>query len=543
MFSASSEISGVTNHTGEPRIVGILSRIFGVAFSLRETSLKQPGAQPMLDALGSEALECGVSDFPGRNLSVEQHDFAQGSVVTLPDRGVLLAVRVAGEEQGQFATALIPSATPELISSCVSVAFELADAESCNIELSNQLESYASELSDSFEEVVWNRGLSQQLEQCEVTRRLPVVAESVIPALKELIQAEAVLLIETDQADRKTVLLQQWHGPHLVTEDECRSLIDTLRPVESGEPIVLNAKRTKALSHLPQVKSLIQVDLAKDLHHYGWLFAFNRTLNDSTRSENYRKLLGSDEFGTVEASLVQTAATMLSTHTRNVQLFEEKEGLMLDVIKSLVRSLEARDQYTCGHSDRVAVLSRLLAGEMGLPETELQEIYVTGLLHDIGKVGIPDQVLNKPDRLTDEEFTIIQRHPVIGYEILKNLRQFEFVLPGVRHHHEQMDGRGYPDGLVGEEIPLVARIMAVADAYDAMTSNRPYRNGMPFEKAESILQENRGPQWDPQVLDAFFRRRDDIREICSRHRIEAVMSGLEQRESVKTSSLVESAVT
>lgn len=529
MISTTSNSPDVVSHTGEPPVLESLARAFGVSFSLRDTTLTQSGEQQVLDALDSEALDQGIADLLDRIHSLQRNDFTHGSAVMLQDRGFLVAVRVAEEGQRQFATALIPGATPELISSCVSVAFDLADAESCNADLSRRLKLYASELSDSFEEVVWNRGLSQQLEQCEVTRSLPVVAESVIPALQELIQAEAVLLIETDPADSRRPIVQQWHGPSLLTIGECFSLIDTLQPVEPGEPIVLNANWTSALSDLPQINSLIQVGLVKDQHRYGWLFAFNRTGNDFRQPEDYRAILGSDEFGTVEASLVQTAATMLSTHTRNVQLFDEKEELMLDVIKSLVRSLEARDQYTCGHSDRVAVLSRLLASEMGLAEAELQEIYVTGLLHDIGKVGVPDQVLNKPDKLTDLEFATIKQHPVIGYEILKNLRQFEFVLPGVRHHHEQMDGRGYPDGLVGTEIPLVARIMAVADAYDAMTSNRPYRDGMPFEKAESILQENRGPQWDPQVLDAFFRRRDEIRAVCSCHRIESVMSGLESR--------------
>ncbi|MCA9240034.1 MAG: HD-GYP domain-containing protein, partial [Planctomycetales bacterium] len=135
------------------------------------------------------------------------------------------------------------------------------------------------------------------------------------------------------------------------------------------------------------------------------------------------------------------------------------------------------------------------------------------LLHDIGKVGISDDVLLKPGRLTDEEFDLIKQHPECGYKLLVRLAALGDLLPGVLHHHEAYDGQGYPHGLVGEDIPLTARILAVADAWDAMTSDRPYRPGMPWEKAMSILRDGAGGQWDARVVDAFFAIIEEVKEI------------------------------
>ena len=141
-------------------------------------------------------------------------------------------------------------------------------------------------------------------------------------------------------------------------------------------------------------------------------------------------------------------------------------------------------------------------------------MYIAGLLHDIGKVGIPDAVLSKPGKLTDEEFRIIQTHPATGVEILKHLEPLGYVLTAVLHHHESVNGGGYPHGLAGDAIPLFSRIIAVADAYDAMTSDRPYRGRMPAEQAEGILRAGAGKQWDTTVVDAFFAALEDIRFIC-----------------------------
>jgi HD-GYP domain-containing protein (c-di-GMP phosphodiesterase class II) len=206
-------------------------------------------------------------------------------------------------------------------------------------------------------------------------------------------------------------------------------------------------------------------------------------------------------------------ASILGTHQHNLELYRQHEDLLLSFVRSLVSTLDAKDAYTRGHSERVALVARRIGTYLGLPEEDLRNIYLSGLLHDIGKIGVDDQILRKPGQLTAEEFAQIKRHPVIGYNILAGLRNLQAVLPGVRHHHEAFSGTGYPDGLSGDEIPLMARILAVADSYDAMISDRPYRNGLKLERLEAILREGSGTQWDPRVVSAYFVIRDDVRAI------------------------------
>nr|WP_215191469.1 HD domain-containing phosphohydrolase [Exiguobacterium sp. s7] len=188
----------------------------------------------------------------------------------------------------------------------------------------------------------------------------------------------------------------------------------------------------------------------------------------------------------------------------------ENEQLLNSLFVLFAATLDARDSYTAGHSERVAAYSVELAQALQLPTGQIELLRKSALLHDIGKIGIRDDVLLKEGKLTDHEFAQIQEHPTIGIHILNQISlpaALQPILAGVRSHHERIDGTGYPDRLVGEEIPLFGRIMAIADAYDAMTSDRPYRDGMPVEKALSILESGRGTQWDPAFVDVFIRLR------------------------------------
>ncbi|WP_037285422.1 HD domain-containing phosphohydrolase [Saccharibacillus sacchari] len=191
------------------------------------------------------------------------------------------------------------------------------------------------------------------------------------------------------------------------------------------------------------------------------------------------------------------------------------EQLLQSYFSTLAAALDARDTYTAGHSQRVAEYSLLIGRGAGLGREELDLLNKSALLHDIGKIGVRDSVLLKDGRLTDEEFEQIKKHPALGEEILKQIEPVEMMaplLPGVRSHHERYDGRGYPDGLAGTDIPKLGRIIAVADAFDAMTSDRPYRSGMPLEKAISIISEGKGTQWDPYYaqifVDAFYQGKE-----------------------------------
>ncbi|WP_146599647.1 HD domain-containing phosphohydrolase [Novipirellula aureliae] len=211
-----------------------------------------------------------------------------------------------------------------------------------------------------------------------------------------------------------------------------------------------------------------------------------------------------DEFGTTEADLMRSTSMMLGIHLVNQRQYDEMQLMFEGTIQSLVSALDAKDAYTCGHSSRVAELAVRLAGRLGYDEESLQRIQMAGVLHDIGKIGVEDSVLRKPGKLTDDEFEQIKIHPVLGFEILKGIRPFRKILPAVRHHHESWDGSGYPDGLKGDAIPRDAQVLAVADAFDAMTSNRPYRDGMPIERVLKIFAEGRGTQWASDVVDELM---------------------------------------
>ncbi len=185
--------------------------------------------------------------------------------------------------------------------------------------------------------------------------------------------------------------------------------------------------------------------------------------------------------------------------------------------KTILKSLDLKDNYTFNHSLRVCHYCLVLTQELNLTEEQEYHLQLTALFHDIGKIGTPDAVLNKPTRLSDIEFKIMQRHPVKSYEILKDFKAFEEVAKAVKHHHERYDGRGYPDNLKGEEIPLLARAVLIADTYDAMTSVRVYRKGLPPEVAFNELIEFSGSQFDPGLVKKFIvaMRREQQKDLDS----------------------------
>lgn len=185
------------------------------------------------------------------------------------------------------------------------------------------------------------------------------------------------------------------------------------------------------------------------------------------------------------------------------------EKVSLNSIMVIANTIDAKDAYTSGHSLRVAKCSAAIARKLGWSEKDVQNLHYVALLHDIGKIGVPDAILNKPSRLSDEEFQVIKKHPVIGNDILKDIHMIRSVAEGALYHHERYDGRGYPFGLAGEDIPLYARIIGIADAYDAMTSNRIYRHKLTMEKVIREFENGRGTQFDPLLTDLFLEMLHD----------------------------------
>ena len=210
------------------------------------------------------------------------------------------------------------------------------------------------------------------------------------------------------------------------------------------------------------------------------------------------------DFDSEDHLLLTLLAGQIGLLVENRSLFRMQRESLETTIHSLVQALDARDPYTKGHSEQVSQLAIMIAKELSLPAPQIEDIRLAGLLHDIGKIGIPEKILNKPDNLTSIEFNQIKVHPYIGAQILKPIALFKPLLPFVYHHHERWDGKGYPDGLKGEAIPLGARILAVADAFDAITADRVYRPGKGDDAALNELVKCAGIQFDPLVVDALL---------------------------------------
>ena len=216
------------------------------------------------------------------------------------------------------------------------------------------------------------------------------------------------------------------------------------------------------------------------------------------------RFIGDGSMSNYERKLVETAAGHLGVFLDNARLYRDLDQMFLGALSAFVSAIDAKDPYTRGHSQRVALVSRQIAEAAGLGADEIKTVHIAGLVHDVGKIGVPEQVLRKQGRLDDDEFALIRQHPVIGWRILRDIPQFAPMLAGVRHHHERFDGAGYPDGLAGEGIPLIARIISIADTFDAMSSTRTYRAARPRATVLEEMARHGGTQFDPALLERFL---------------------------------------
>jgi HD-GYP domain-containing protein (c-di-GMP phosphodiesterase class II) len=389
------------------------------------------------------------------------------------------------------------------------------------VSLRHESEAFLRQVTNDFEELTFLRSMANLLEVSDLSFDFTAMAEAVLPTLKPLLDADSLVLMSAEKnADSgeepkvRVGLPSVWSGTRCVPPTTCQQLVERYRAQCEIQPVVKNNfEGTEEAEGLLGVHSFVIVPIVNGEDFIGWLLALNRNNEQNILAEDISWDVSYLEFGTHEATLMSSSAAMLATHARNVELFREREELLVSMVRALVSAIEAKDEYTRGHSERVALYGKRLAEELELGEDYCERLYLTGLLHDVGKIGVRDAVLRKPDALTDEEFEEIKQHPDKGWSILQDLEPLNYVLPGVLHHHENVNGRGYPDGLAGEQIPLDGRILAVADAFDAMTSDRPYRSGMPQQKAEAILKDGAGKQWDAEMIEAFFRVMPDILKI------------------------------
>jgi len=421
------------------------------------------------------------------------------------------AAELLGMDQAKIVTWLHRQTvwSPDALLRLAATAQTAIAAEQKSAKVQREVEKLSDNLASTYEEICLLHGLTQNL---RISSDEEQISSLVVNWLLDCLPTEsaAIQLLPVTQEGGSTyrsrtqpVFLRAGQCP--VDNEQFSQLVQRLQKHSSGGPIVVNQHVTSSPDWpLPTVRQAILAPLTEGQRVFGWLAAINH-VEDA-------------EFGTVEASLISSVGAMLGIHLGNRDLYRQQSEFLASVVRALTSAIDAKDPYTCGHSDRVARISVRLAKELGCDSEMLHTLYMAGLLHDIGKIGINDAVLCKPSKLTDEEFEHIKQHPELGYRILADIQQLSAVLPAVLHHHEQWDGGGYPFRLAGDQIPFIARIVAVADAYDAMTSDRPYRKGMPVEKVDAIFRNGAGRQWDARVIDAYFAAHADICEICRNER-------------------------
>jgi putative nucleotidyltransferase with HDIG domain len=307
------------------------------------------------------------------------------------------------------------------------------------------------------------------------------------------------------------VIIQEEKGEFVITASHWReeSAVPAMRTgarlslYQSAAAHALNKGKTVSIERLGALQKPGNLDRILAEAGIATLLAVPLVSRDTVKGV---LLLGDRQpggFANDETFVIEKIASQISVALENAKLYEDMRSLFISTVSSLANAIDAKSPWTKGHSERVMNIAARIAEEMGLSELFVEQIRIGGLLHDIGKIGILEALLEKPDKISDDEFPPMLLHPEIGVAILSPIEQLQDVLPTIRHHHERYDGTGYPDGLKGEEIPLQARIVAVADAFDAMVSDRPYKKGFSVKSALKVLEKGAGSQFDPVVVECF----------------------------------------
>jgi len=353
-----------------------------------------------------------------------------------------------------------------------------------------ELQSFSDNLATTYEELSLLYRTSGSM---HVTQRPEQFLKKVCEELQDVmnIAAAVAIVYAHPPAVEEDVLVVS--GRIGLLPDQIQALVASeIAPVlaSEGHPMLDNrfrAANSKA-SEGP-VTSLVAVPLISDEETLGILVGFNKLVGD---------------FNSVDMKLITAIGGHIGVFLTNNKLYADLQDLLMGVLHALTATIDAKDPYTSGHSQRVALISRRLAEQCGFEPKKVEQIYLAGLLHDIGKIGIPETILCKAGNLTDEEYEDMKRHPMLGANILGGIRQLDEVIPGILTHHERPDGRGYPRGLSGDDIPIEGRIICIADCFDAMSSYRTYRDALPLEKAIDELRACAGTQFDVELVEKFL---------------------------------------
>lgn len=278
-----------------------------------------------------------------------------------------------------------------------------------------------------------------------------------------------------------------------------KTLVENLVIMAGLILVIISAAGALLIGYIRKAAVVPAVKIQKSVHEY---------MDTKDSSQVVRQLGGitaRNELGVLSHDIAGLAEELDDYISKLKNSGEEMKKFTEQVMEALAHTIDAKDKYTNGHSERVAIYSRMIAMHLGLSSEEQEKVYYMGLLHDIGKIGIPNAIINKASKLDDDEFELVQSHPILGYEILKEIRSMPDLALAARWHHELYDGTGYPDRKKGDEIPFLVRIIAVADSYDAMTSNRSYRKYIPQAEARAEIEKNIGKQFDPQVAECMLK--------------------------------------
>ena len=346
----------------------------------------------------------------------------------------------------------------------------------------------AESLSQSFEEVSLLHSLSEVL---RINQPVAELLQHVCRQLAETVEAEsAVAYLPAESGEMPQTVVA---GRLPLAAADLPRIVDHLLDGVGTEPFVLINNHVSddplLAAVAPGLRQTVVVPFQMGDGLRGALAAFNRL---------------SDEFGSADVKLIRSIAGTAAIFIDNRRLYQDLRRMMLDLVRALVSSVDAKDPYTSGHSERVAITGRQVARQLHLSDDEIEHVYLAGLLHDIGKIGTPEHILRKEGRLDPDERRIIQQHSEIGGRILAGIRRLEPIREAVLYHHERTDGSGYPAGLKGDAIPLLARIVGLADAFDAMMSNRPYRPVLPLDEVKREIERNAGTQFDLRAADALL---------------------------------------
>ncbi len=385
----------------------------------------------------------------------------------------------------------------------------LAKSFQAEAKAEEQIEKIGTELAHVYEEIVLLHKLSTNM---KVTEADASFLQMACDSLTNIVSVEGIaILLEKVIDDEKRLVVAAGSGLIDLDGRTAGILYSRLADeINSGKEMLLDSEVDSPFKHEWQdnVKSIIAVPLystgktepvlagaAQNGNHImGLMVAINR--------------IDKEDFDSTDVKLFNSVANGCAVFIENGRLFKDLEELFIGSLKALTRSIDAKDKYTRGHSERVAFIARWIAERLSdqqpLEEEQLHKIYLAGLLHDIGKIGIDEAVLRKEGRLTEREMECIRKHPSIGAGILREIKQMREVVAGVLYHHERVDGKGYPDGLVGDEIPLIGKIVGLADSFDAMTSKRTYRSARTVEQALVEVEKGLGTQFDEKVGRAFI---------------------------------------